>query len=60
MWALTGPLMCPRLRAINSAKCGMMNSDDILRLVKYIENLSFLINSASCEIKVESYVLIRF
>ena len=34
-----------------------MNSDDILLLAKFIENLSFLINSASSEINVESWIL---
>ena len=60
--ALTGSLTCPQLRAINSAKCRMMNSDNILHPAKSTasENLSFLINSASCKILVEFYILIRF
>ena len=58
--ALTGLLTCPRLCAINSAKCRMMNSDNILHPAKSTENLSFLINSASCKILVEFYILIRF
>ena len=46
----------------NSPKYRMpvMNSDDILQFAKSIENLSFLVNSASCKIMVESYILIRF
>ena len=36
----------------------MVNPDNILQFVKSIENLSFLMNSASCEIKVKSYILI--
>jgi hypothetical protein len=59
-WALTGPLSCPGLRAIDSAKCEMMNSVNILQFAKSVENLLFLINSASSEIKVEFYILIRF
>ena len=45
---------------IDSEKCEMKNFDDILQFAKFIENLSFLINSASYEIKVKSYILIRF
>ena len=44
----------------NSAKYRMMNSDDILQFAKFVENLTFLINSASCKNKVELYILIRF
>ena len=44
----------------NSAKCRIMNSDDILQFAKSIENLLFLINSAFCKIKVELYIQIRF
>ena len=46
--------------AHDSAKCRRMNFDNILQFVKFTENLSFLINSASCKIKVEFYILIRF
>ena len=60
MGLLTGLLTGPRLRAINSVKCRMKNLDDILQFAKSIENLSFLINSASCEIKAECYILIIF
>ena len=34
-----------------------MNSDDILLLAKFIENLLFLINSVSSEINVDSKIL---
>ena len=57
---LTGTLTCPRLRAIDFAKCRMMNSDDLLLFAESFENLSFIINSASCKIKVEFYILIGF
>ena len=50
---LTCLLTCPQLRAINFAKCRMMNSDDLLQFAESFENLSFIINSASCKIKVE-------
>ena len=46
--------------ASDSAECGIINSDDILQFAKFIENLSFSINSALCKIKVELYILIRF
>ena len=39
--------------ASDSAKCRMMNSDNILPFVKSIENLSLLINFASCKIDIE-------
>ena len=42
---------------IDFAKCGMMNSHNILQFAKSTENLSFLINSASCKIMVEFYIL---
>ena len=59
---------CPNLHhsedilqfASDSARCRMMNSDDILHSAKFIENLSFFINSAFCKIIAESYILIRF
>ena len=46
--------------ASDSSFCRMMNSDDILQLAKSTENFSFLINSESCKINVESYILIIF
>ena len=45
---------------IDFAKCRMMNSDDLLLFAESFENLSFIINSASCKIKVEFYILIGF
>ena len=55
-----GSIDMPRLCAINHANFRIMNSDNILLLAKSIESLSFLINSASCKIKVEFYIVIRF
>jgi hypothetical protein len=57
---LTRPLMRLRLRAIDSAECRIINFDDILQLAKSDENFSFVINSASCKINVEFYILITF
>ena len=40
----------------DSAFPRIMNSEDILLFAIFIENLSFLVNSVSCKIKVESYM----
>ena len=58
--AMTCAMTCARLRAIDSAKCEMINSDNILQFAKFNENLSFLINSASRKIKTKFYILITF
>ena len=46
--------------ANDSARCRMMNSDNILHFAEFIENLSFFVNPAFCKIMVESYIQIGF